>query len=84
MLATAQKLSAIDEAEIGMELTRACMDLHQRDSAYLALEDAKQSLAAAAVHSSAGDQDTIGELTGELQKLEDTLQHTMPFGLTLH
>lgn len=69
----------IDEARVQMSLLQFFMDHHVRDAAYLAAENAKQSLAAA--EDNHADTNIVNTLSDRLGMLEGQLRKNMPFSL---
>jgi hypothetical protein len=81
VLESTQLLPPLEETRMYLLLVRSCMALRERDCAYLAMENATQSLAAAT--QSTADQKTLGRLTGMLETTEKDLRAALPYGLHL-
>ncbi len=77
LLRDRSSLTDSDEARVQLSLLRFFITFHIRDAAYLAAENAKQSLAAA--ENNAKDFSAINELSAELDRLENQLHREMPF-----
>lgn len=77
LIQTKSSFRDIDEAKIELHLLQFFMAHHMRDAAYLAAENAEQSLANA--EKSAGSSDTINNLSSQLDMLEGQLHKEMPF-----
>lgn len=72
--------SATNEAELQVQLLAFFMNYHQKEAAYLAAENAEQSLAKAESNADA-ETDSIGKLSTRLEALETQLHQEMPFTL---
>jgi hypothetical protein len=68
------------QARIGLQLTRFFMRNKYKEPAYLAIENAKQSLAQ--VDETSGDPDATRGLSKEIDAQESLLYKTMPFTFT--
>lgn len=78
LLANKHALSSVDAAQAQLLLTKYFLETKQRDAAYLALEDAKYSLAYIAEKNPEKD---IASLSKETDALEDRLHKEMPYNL---
>ncbi|HEU5048102.1 MAG TPA: hypothetical protein VFT64_09710 [Rickettsiales bacterium] len=77
LLANTTPLSDSAEAKVQLQLLRFFIGLHMRDAAYLAAENAEQSLAS--VEDRQGDNPETQKLSGELDTLKSRLRKEMPF-----
>jgi len=78
MMDRAAKPPPVEEVQALMGLTRCFIQKRIRDAAYLAMENAKQSLAAISEHAAATPDD-IRRLAREQAMLEETLHAVMPY-----
>lgn len=76
IIATAQPLPAYENAQMQVQLARLFIQSRQRDAAYIAMENAKDALAAIAERSPQTD---IKSLTAETEALEQRLHKELPY-----
>lgn len=79
ILHNAARPGPLTEAKTQMQLARIFIDNRQRDGAYIAVENAKQSLAAA--EGTPDNKEAVKALLQELESMESEMQQTMPFTL---
>lgn len=77
LLATTAPLSDVAEAKVQLQLLQFFMARHLRDAAYLAAENAEQSLAN--IEDKRGDNTDTNDLSAELDTLKARLRREMPF-----
>lgn len=79
LLASAVPLTSVSEISAELRLIRFFIERHLRDAAYIAADNAKQSLAS--LSHNAGNDAEVNRLSKELELLESDLRKTMPFTL---
>jgi hypothetical protein len=70
------------DAQLQLALVKAFIQLHERDAAYLALDNARHALADASQDTHANAQE-IHRLTNLMEVREETLHNAMPYGFRL-
>lgn len=79
LIAVSKPFSAMEETRVQMHLAKLFMENRMRDAAYLAIDNAKNSLAQVEKDT---PQDRAGNgLASELEQLESDIRKTMPFTL---
>jgi len=75
----AERLAPLDDAKTDITLARIFMDNQERDSAYLAVDNAKHALALA--ENTPDAKAATDDLLKQLEDVENQLHRTMPFSL---